>query len=195
MKQDLLNTFGTIIGATLLLCGQELIKWIKARRKLSHAAENMIKTLDSSSRIQDCLDELRHIVQCDRIHVMEYSNGNTSLVGNSFKNYSIRYESVNPIYAPVMKDYQNVPVGQYSELLKDIQRFGYKYIGFDDDSAIGRLHRTYGIKSSYKFRIGDHIVNGSVSLAWHNEDYKMTPKQISIVKDYIVKIHNLMTLK
>ena len=190
-----MNEWGTLIGAILLLFGQEFLKWCKERRKLKDAPKEMLKTLTKSAAIQDCLDELRHTVKCDRVHIIQYSNGNTDLTGDSFKNYSIRYESVNPIYAPVYMQYQNVPVGQYSELLKTIQQKGYTYIGYHDDSNIGRLHRTYGIHSSYKFRLGNHIVNGSLSLAWHNEDVKLTEKQLGVVKDYVVKIHELMNLK
>ena len=107
----------------------------------------------------------------------------------------MQYEATDSITLPHINNYQNIPAGQFSELMQEIHIKGFVYIDHNDNTTIGRLHRSYNVYSSYKFRIGNSIANGSVSISYYNREHKLTEKQKNIALDYVSKIESLISRK
>lgn len=171
-------------------------QFIDRRKAKVNKRKDFDKSIARDVMIQEVLDEIRHRIGCDRVHIIQYSNTLEDLAGYKFKNYSIRYESIDTHkFVPIMAMYQNVPIGQHSELLRRVQQYGYTHIPYDEDSVIGSIHRAYGVKSSYKFRIGDHLVNGSLSLTWHGQEQQLTGSEIKLCQTLVEKVYSLMNLK
>jgi hypothetical protein len=107
----------------------------------------------------------------------------------------MQYESTDKTTMPMINNYQNIPAGQFSELMYKIHTEGFVSISHNEDSVIGRLHRSYNVHSSYKFRIGDSIANGTVSLSYYNVEHVLNERELALCYDKVFEIENLIKRK
>lgn len=192
MTTGIAESIGTIIGVALVFVAKEFYGIYKTKSNNKKKATRFVNSIDISVEINKLLNELRVLVGANSTHILGYHNGTVSFNGISFQFISMQYEATDGIIRPNINDYQNVPAGQFSQVMADIHHNGFTYVDWDDDTNIGHLHKQIGVKSSYKFRIGDSIARGSVSISYYGIEHKLTEKQKQIVNDYLIKINGLI---
>ena len=193
--QTILTNLGIIAASIILVLGNRFVKFIETKLAKVKDSKKMEKSIDIGLKINRCLDEIRIKTGADRVHIFGYHNGTIGFNGVSFKYLSMIAESVGDEIAPIIKDNQSVPCGTYWELINRIQQNAVVRILEKEDSVIGRLHRSFGVQDCYKFRIGDNISNGSLSITYHHEVKDLTQEEISTIQDKLVKIDMLLKSK
>lgn len=190
-----MKEFATLIGLTIIYLGKELLIWLKKRQEARRKPLKLLKSISIGLEINRCLTELRILTGANSAHVLGYHNGTIGFNGVSYQYISMQYESTDKITMPMINNYQNIPAGQFSELMFKIHTEGFVQISHNEDSVIGRLHRTYNVFSSYKFRIGNSIANGTVSLSYYNKDHTLTENELQLCYDKVFEIENLINRK
>ena len=163
------------------------------------AIENKPIQVRNQLKIDDIIEniylvELRVKLNASRIHILMYHNGTTSFGGTSFLFFSMLYESVDIGYTPAKPSYQKIPCGEYTKEILQVDEEGTIYIGSNDPSKLGTVHRMFGIESAYKIRIADSIVNGTITIAF-KDSRKLTKEELKIVEEYNVKIKTLLDVR
>lgn len=184
---------GTIIGGVALVISKDVLRWYKSRSAYKQA--KFEKTLPADILINTILDEIRGIAVSNSIHIMAYSNGDFSLNGICFNYMSMTHERTDIHTTPIMMNYQKVPCSPFSDVLDEINEHGLIMVDSDGNSPISRIHRSYDVTTAYKFRIGDSIINGTVTLSYYNRKYTLTESQIGLIKDKILIIERLLKQK
>lgn len=192
---EILNNIGLIIGVALAYLVKEGYLYLKKEAAKRKKPQDFLKSISIGLEVNRCLNDLRVLLGANSCHVLKYHNGKVSFDGVEFKYVSMLYESTDGSTVPLINEFQNLPASQFSELMFEIHTKGSVSVGHNDNTHIGRLHRAYKIHSSYKFRIGDSITKGSISVNYYNREYTLTKWQIQMVMDAVVKIESLMSRK
>lgn len=190
-----METLGTLLGVIAVYIGKELILWFKRKNDTKKKPLKLLKYISIGLEINRVLTELRILTGANSAHVLGYHNGTIGFNGVSYQYISMQYESTDKTTMPMINNYQNIPAGQFSELMFKIHTEGFVQISHNEDSVIGRLHRTYNVFSSYKFRIGNSIANGTVSLSYYNKEHTLTENELQLCYDKVFEIENLINRK
>lgn len=190
-----METLGTLLGVVLVYIGKEIIVWFKKQNDIKNKPLKLLKSISVGLEVNRVLTELRILTGANSVHVLGYHNGTIGFNGVSYQYISMQYESTDKTTLPMISNYQNIPAGQFSELMYKIHTEGLVKISHNEDSIIGRLHRSYNVQSSYKFRIGDSIANGTVSLSYYNTEHELTEKELALCYDKVFEIENLINRK
>ena len=195
MNPEILKTLGIIGGAAIATIAPYIGTWINKKFKKDTEAETFIYNTEHRALINEVLVEIRTIIGANRVAIVEYHNGNAAINGLPFNYCSMTYEKSDTTTREIMLNYQKVPLSPVCELLLEVHnsKDGYVRVGQDykEDSVV-ELSNYYGIKSSYIFRIGDHIKYGTVHVMWVNDDHMLTENQLELLHLKVMYINELM---
>lgn len=178
--------FGTIIAVILAFFAKEGWDIYKKRRTKKINATDMTKSIAFDVNINDELATLRDRYDFNRAALYDFSNGSGSLSGMSFKNVSMRYERVDLITKPIIRNFQNIPCSNIASLMLELNNKGVLEVKNDEDGTTHELaiqhQRVFGVIQTYYFRLGDNLVNGCVCLSTTQEIVKLTLDDINDIK-------------
>jgi len=180
------ENLGVIIGAALVFVINKLYEWVVK----NNTSFKFKRQLNKETRINDELAHIRDRFGFNRVSLIDYHNGTESLGGFSFKNSSMRYEKLDVKTSSIIKDYQNIPTSIQCEFLDKLEhsKNGFEItddLGNDETSINNKM---FGIVQSYNFRIGNSLINGSLSLQSTSETIDLTCDEINEIKAICQKI-------
>ena len=185
--------------AGLFLFGQEVLKFLFSLINKDGFRKKMSKALsDSTDKDIKIKQELRNLIErydFDRVSVIEYHNGITTLAGVSLKKASMTHEETNTRTASMLNEFQSVPCSISASMLKELENTHDGYVCVDDESAVEETaiaNRMYGVRQAWNFRIGNLLIDGCLSCVYTEEtryfeheeilDIKASAKKILLIK-------------
>ena len=194
LENEIIKIF--IIAVGLLLANKDIRALYRtvASRFLPH-------DIKVREQIQDVLDELLIKLGAARINIWQFNNGTRSLSGYSYKFSSIIFESFDRHNLISLKrDFQNLPVEDYSVLLVRLQDCD-KYITNTIDSDIPfvrAMYTTVGVKTGIEFKLNNKdIYKGFISVSFYDKItvtesmIREIETSIALVNQYIKNIKTL----
>jgi len=101
--------------------------WVKNRYdvrkadKDKHADENIQESdLGEMIFVNEYIESMRLKYDFDRISICQFHNGGKFFNGKSMKKFSMTYESAAPGYAKLKRDFQNVLVSEYPDVIQSL---------------------------------------------------------------------------
>ena len=195
MNSEILKTLGIVGGAAIATIAPYIGTWVNKRFKKDTEAETFIYNTEHRALINEVLVEIRATIGANRVAIVEYHNGNAAINGLPFNYSSMTYEKSDTTTREIMLNYQKIPLSPVCELLLEVHNSeeGYVRVGRDyERSSVVELNEYYGIKTSYIFRIGNHIKYGTVHVMWINEDTTLTEEELNMVHLKVLYINELM---
>lgn len=181
-----MENLGTIAAVILAFFAKEFWDIYKKRRGRKINATDMTKSIEFDVNINDELSTLRDRYDFNRAALYDFSNGSGSLSGMSFKNVSMRYERVDLITKPIIRNYQNIPCSNIASLLLELNNKGMLEVKNDvsdvEHEVAIQHQRVFGVIQSYYFRLGDNLVNGCVCLSTTTDIVTLTQDDLNDIK-------------
>lgn len=187
---EYVKDFGAIIALVIYYTYTEYKKLKKRQSK----AKGFIDATYLSIEINRILKEIRIYTGANRVHIMTFHNTVESLRGKCYYYMDMRYEDVDDHTKPLIIQYQNLPCSQFADTQAKIHQEGIIYIAEDDKTKIGKYHQALGVKSAYKFRLGNSIANGVLALTWYEAGKRLTEKQKSYIFNKLVELETILKL-
>lgn len=188
---------GTFLGGiTLRLFGARfrdyVINLFKSKDK--KLGEIFLTNTEIRGEIQDIIIEIRGITRCNRVSLIEYHNGDESHNGLPFNYGSMTWEKTDSTTKDIKLVYQKVPIGSIAKSLIELHNKldGFLIIndGYSDEETVQTMNH-FGTKTSYCFRITNHVKDGVVHVSFLR-DFKMDDDTVELVKDRVFAIRELM---
>ena len=174
MKKEILENIVLIIGIIIAYIAKEGLLFVKNEYKKWLKPKWLLKSITVNKEIYVTLKHILRITNADRVHILSYHNGTVDFNGISFDYASMTHEAVAENIEPLSNMFQNIPISQFADLLSRIHTYGMQYIPKDDESIMGKYHRAYGIECAYKYRIGNSIANGSLSISFNKKEVELS---------------------
>jgi len=191
-KFELLNSIGYIVaGAITYVAGSKTFEKIKQDWNIF----KFRKSLDMDVEVNKVLTEIRIKYGFNRVSIIDYHNGTSSLSGFSFKYGTMTYESTDNHTKDIITTFKNIPTTIVSNMLSQLEKSSKGYVfesirGFDEQGVI--THKMFGVDTAHNFRIGSSLINGCVSCVYTSEDVRnknlLTDDEIIDIKTYIQQI-------
>ena len=213
MIKEIVTQFGALIGAAILYLLKDWNDKYKAKKAAKEEAERVrletalkpvieqqakekhfIESLWARKHIDEYLLEILIKLGANRTHILGYHNGIKGFDGLSFLYFSMIAEKVDENSIEVLPVYQSVPCAQYTNIILEIHEKGYIYVDSEDENILGKIHKQHGIKSAYKFRIGNSIAGGSLTISFMKER-KFTESEFTYVREMLTKIKLMLEVK
>lgn len=160
-------SIGTIIGATVIALAPTISKWWTKKSKTVFGRFN--KNIATRAKIKEIIIEILHHFQAQRISIYNYHNGDYSRSGFPFDYVSIVYEEVDANTAPIIQNFQKLPISMFTDLLESIIKNEKE--GYVMQSSIATLQGdvqqqliAYGCDTVYHFPHTHKIEDGGVSI-------------------------------
>lgn len=196
MSDEILKALGIVGGGVAATLAPYIAAWINKKFKKDEEAKIFIHNTEYRALINEVLVEIRATVGANRVSIIEYHNGNVAINGLPFNYSSMTYEKSDNTTREILLNYQKVPISPICELLLDLHNSqeGYVRVGQDyQRESVVELGNYYGVKTSYIFRIGNHIKYGTVHVSWVNdEEATLTEEELNIVHLKVLYINELM---
>lgn len=196
MNAEILKNIGVILGGIIAAITPYIVKWVTGKLKKDEEGKDFLINTQHRTWINEALVDIRATVGANRVSLVEYHNGNTTINGLPFNYASMTYEKTDSTTKDLITAYQKIPISQLCEVLLEIQNSpeGYIKIGQDyANKAIVELNNYYGVETMYIFRIGSHIKYGTIHLMWINEDPELTEEELDKVHFKVMYINDLMS--
>lgn len=197
MSNELLLTiitalFTSVIGPIAVHYAKELVE--KRKKK----EDPLAKSMAINSLITDKLDEIKGVVSCDRIWLLQFHNGgNFYPTGKSIQKFSMVYELTKSGMPSCQTQFQNIPVSLFNKTINKLHQG--EIIKLEDtednkDVGIANMVADAGIKSCYMFPIytikGEFI--GIVGIDYLAKKEKLTSGQLVAIEVEIATIGGVL---
>jgi len=187
---EILKAIGMVIGGAIIYIAPKVEKYFSKRGFRSSFG----KSIELSNQIIKILDEVRITLNASRVNIMDYHNGKNSYNGIPFQYVTMFAESCNTLVAPVIGQIQSIPINPAIPVLLKVDKSANGYIRStdeDEDEAIAILQKSFGCMTSYTFKMGEEIVDGSLVISWHNDYETLKPAEIIYIKSCILRINTI----
>lgn len=140
-------TTATILTSVLValitaIFGPIIVNWAKFKMEKKSENTPMHDALETSTLIDNQLDDMMDELECDRIWIAQFHNGGYFYpTGRSIQKFSIFYEKCTPDTPTIQNTFQNIPVSLFPKPLAKV----YK----DNELSIPNLDKaedTYGLE-------------------------------------------------
>lgn len=192
--EDLKKEFGSFIILIIILGAKSTLKYFTEKLEKWKKPKQLVKSSEASTDIKAILKEIADYVGAQRVYTLGYSNSTKTLDGMCFY-YVNMIEEHCPNEHPMINQFQGIQTAQFSELLTKIEREKIVYVPENEDSTIGSLHRSRGMKDAYKFLLGKTLAQGTLSVAFTHERARLTKEEIKYIKDRVLLINILNNKK
>jgi hypothetical protein len=193
MSVELATLVNQILVAIVSLVGTLSALWLRnhlqERRKLRHDNLSEMRTqLDEANQIQSMLQQLRSDIDCDRLNIYQFHNGERFVgTGDSFKRLSNTYEVCAPGISSEVHVVQSLPVSLYSIVVQFLANNSYLFAKQITDCIPLQGHvnmlQQRGVVSIYKVPINNIQGNmiAYLSAEWVREEH-------DFIKNDLVKL-------
>ena len=139
-----LLTVSTTVTVALItaIIGPIIVNWVKLKMEKKSSTTPMHDALETSTLIDNQLDDMMDELGCDRIWIAQFHNGGYFYpTGRSIQKFSIFYEKCTPDTPTIQNTFQNIPVSLFPRPLTKV----YK----DNELSIPNIETaedTYGLE-------------------------------------------------
>jgi hypothetical protein len=128
---ELLTVFTTVTVALITaVFGPIIVSWVKIKMEKKSATTPMHDALETSTLIDNQLEDMIDELECDRVWIAQFHNGGHFYpTGRSIQKFSIFYEKTSPNIPSIQTTFQNIPVSLFPKALSKIYKNGEKYQG------------------------------------------------------------------
>lgn len=188
---------GTFVsGIILKLFGNKIknffVKLFSSKEE--RLGEIFLTNTEIRAEIQDIIIEIRALSRCNRAAIIEYHNGEESHNGLPFNYGSMTWEKTDSTTKDIKLIYQKVPIGSIAKTLITLHNKldGFMLINdqYEDDEMKESMNHL-GTKTSYIFRITNHVKDGIVNISFL-KDATLDEETIKLIKDRVLTIKELM---
>jgi hypothetical protein len=132
--------------------GPIIVTWVKLKLEVKDVSIPMKDALETSTLIDNQLEQMMKELECDRIWIAQFHNGGYFYpTGRSIQKFSIFYEKTTPETPNTQQTFQNIPVSLFPRVLSKVYKDNE--ISIDDvtitDDSLGLEYLTtqFGTKS------------------------------------------------
>jgi hypothetical protein len=121
---ETLAVITTIIVALITaVVGPIVVNWVKLRMEKKDANTPMRDALETSTLIDNQLEQVMEELECDRIWIAQFHNGGYFYpTGRSIQKFSIFYEKCTPETPNIQQTFQNIPVSLFPRVLSKVYK-------------------------------------------------------------------------
>jgi hypothetical protein len=123
---ELLTVFTTVTVALITaVFGPIIVSWVKIKMEKKSATTPMHDALETSTLIDNQLEDMIDELECDRVWIAQFHNGGHFYpTGRSIQKFSIFYEKTSPNTPSLQTTFQNIPVSLFPKALSKIYKNG-----------------------------------------------------------------------
>jgi hypothetical protein len=150
---ETLAVITTIMVALITaVVGPIIVNWVKLRMEKKDTSAPMRDALETSTLIDNQLEQVMEELECDRIWIAQFHNGGYFYpTGRSIQKFSIFYEKCTPETPNIQNTFQNIPVSLFPRVLSKVYKDNELSINDVDseEDTYGLEHLTtqFGTKS------------------------------------------------
>jgi hypothetical protein len=101
--------------------GPIVVNWFKLKMEKKSPTTPMYDALETSTLIDNQLENIKNELECDRIWIAQFHNGGHFYpTGRSIQKFSIFYEKTSPNTLSIQNTFQNIPVSLFAKALSKI---------------------------------------------------------------------------
>jgi hypothetical protein len=121
---ETLAVITTIIVALITaVVGPIVVNWVKIRTEKKDPSTPMRDALETSTLIDNQLEQVMGELECDRIWIAQFHNGGHFYpTGRSIQKFSIFYEKCTPETPNIQNTFQNIPVSLFPRVLSKVYK-------------------------------------------------------------------------
>jgi hypothetical protein len=121
---ETLAVITTIIVALITaVVGPIVVNWVKIRMEKKDPSTPMRDALETSTLIDNQLEQVMGELECDRIWIAQFHNGGHFYpTGRSIQKFSIFYEKCTPETPNIQNTFQNIPVSLFPRVLSKVYK-------------------------------------------------------------------------
>ena len=121
---ETLAVITTILGALITaVVGPIIVNWVKFKMDKKDVSTPMRDALETSTLIDNQLEQIMEELECDRIWIAQFHNGGYFYpTGRSIQKFSIFYEKCTPETPTIQNTFQNIPVSLFPRVLSKIYK-------------------------------------------------------------------------
>jgi hypothetical protein len=140
---ELFAMITTIVVALITaVLGPIAVNWVKLKMEKKDISTPMRDALETSTLIDNQLEQIMEELECDRIWIAQFHNGGVFYpTGRSIQKFSIFYEKCTPETLNIQNTFQNIPVSLFPRVLSKVYKDNE--ISIDD---ISNTEDTYGLE-------------------------------------------------
>ncbi len=131
-----------VVALITAVLGPIAVNWVKLKMEKKDISTPMRDALETSTLIDNQLEQIMEELECDRIWIAQFHNGGVFYpTGRSIQKFSIFYEKCTPETLNIQNTFQNIPVSLFPRVLSKVYKDNE--ISIDD---ISNTEDTYGLE-------------------------------------------------
>jgi hypothetical protein len=112
-----------IVALITAVVGPIVVNWVKIRMEKKDLSTPMRDALETSTLIDNQLEQVMGELECDRIWIAQFHNGGHFYpTGRSIQKFSIFYEKCTPETPNIQNTFQNIPVSLFPRVLSKVYK-------------------------------------------------------------------------
>ena len=112
-----------IVALITAVVGPVMVNWFKLKMEKKDTSIPMKDALETSTLIDNQLEQIMNELGCDRIWIAQFHNGGYFYpTGRSIQKLSIFYEKCTPETPTIQNTFQNIPVSLFPKVLSKIYK-------------------------------------------------------------------------
>ena len=121
---ETLTVITTITVALITaVIGPVVVNWLKLKMEKKDPSTPMRDALETSTLIDNQLEQVMEELECDRIWIAQFHNGGHFYpTGRSIQKFSIFYEKCTPDTLNIQQTFQNIPVSLFPRVLSKVYK-------------------------------------------------------------------------
>jgi len=121
---ETLTVITTITVALITaVIGPVVVNWVKLKMEKKDPSTPMRDALETSTLIDNQLEQVMEELECDRIWIAQFHNGGHFYpTGRSIQKFSIFYEKCTPDTLNIQQTFQNIPVSLFPRVLSKVYK-------------------------------------------------------------------------
>jgi GAF domain-containing protein len=112
-----------IVALITAVIGPVVVNWFKLKMEAKDISTPMRDALETSTLIDNQLNQIMEELECDRIWIAQFHNGGYFYpTGRSIQKFSIFYEKCTPETPNIQQTFQNIPVSLFPRVLSKVYK-------------------------------------------------------------------------
>ena len=112
-----------IVALITAVVGPIIVNWVKIKMEKKDISTPMRDALETSTLIDNQLEQVMEELECDRIWIAQFHNGGYFYpTGRSIQKFSIFYEKCTPETINIQNTFQNIPVSLFPRVLSKVYK-------------------------------------------------------------------------
>lgn len=188
-----------LIGAAATLSATLISIYFKNKSNLKCKNELLKTHVDQNANVYTALEYTMEQLNCDRINIFEFHNGDTYYSGSSQQKFSNTYELTKEGISSESTKLQNLRISNFNTLVKEVIKndmFVCKNINIIDSCTEKEFLKGQGVKSIYSFCIktltGKSI--GIFSVSYVSNPTQLDEKQIKFLENQAMIIGGYISM-